>query len=136
MEMIIRVKSIVALSVILFFSFSGCATYHYQKPAPAQPQKISVKVSEMGFTDKNIPVGVYRVPESPIIVTGHQGKPGAFSAFGLLGMLTYVGTRSAKGENAVGYARNNLNIGIKNQIVSALEPLINEKPYNESGLDN
>lgn len=128
----IRFKLVLVLSAILFMILSGCATFNYTKPAPTQQQIISIKVSDIGFTNINdIPMGAYRMPDSPIVVSGHQGKPGATSSFGLLGALAFGTSGSAKGEKLISGVKDNLNFALKKQVMSTLEPLVTSKPHNQ-----
>ena len=65
----------------------GCATYDLTKAPPAETQPIAITYSSegpSGWTD--LPLGAYRVPNSDVIVSGHE-KGGIGMLFGVVGVL-------------------------------------------------
>lgn len=73
--------------IAVCLSLGACATYDRTKPAPAQQGPISVNVTQQqlsGWTD--LPVGAFKVPESDVVITGHQKGQAAGMMFGLLGV--------------------------------------------------
>src|SRR5688500_11756095 len=96
-------KTIVRLfGLVVALLLGGCATFEYTKPAPAQTQPISVKMSGeelSGLTD--VPVGSYRVPNSQVIITGHQKSPAGGMMFGLLGVAAAHASGGSTGADTV-----------------------------------
>lgn len=97
---------------ILFLAapaLAGCATYDFSKPPPAQSQPIAVTVSGVGpsgWTD--LPIGVYRIPSTNVIIAGHQSGAGIGMMFGVVGVLAADAIGTAKGKRAVGDAQDAL----------------------------
>src|SRR5437016_883240 len=88
--------------LLAVLSLSGCATFELSKPAPAQQQPISVKLSTeelSGWSD--LPMGVYRIPDSQVIISGHQKASGAGILFGVLGLAVTSAVNTAAGARAV-----------------------------------
>jgi hypothetical protein len=78
----------------------GCATYDLSRVPPAQAQPISIAYSSegpSGWTD--LPIGTYRVPNSDVIVSGHD-KGGIGGLFGVVGVLAQdaIETEAAKAD--------------------------------------
>ena len=71
--MLIKRKPVAVCAILVFFLLVGCATTNYQKPAPTTSQPISIVVSDkvnLGINDK--PPGVYNIPNTQILLSGHQ----------------------------------------------------------------
>ena len=92
----------VAFGAAAVVSLTACASFEFTKAAPAQTQAVTLKSSGeelSGWTD--LPIGVYRVPESHVIITGHQKGQGAAMLFGVLGVAIAHAANASAGATAV-----------------------------------
>ena len=83
------------------------------KPAPAQQQPISISFSNeelSGWSD--LPPGVYRVPDSQTIISGHQKGGIAGILFGPLGVLAQSAMNSSHGGSATKDVQETLKINL------------------------
>jgi hypothetical protein len=90
---------------------SGCASFEYTKAAPAQQAAVTVKASGeelSGWTD--LPIGTYRVPESDIIISGHQKGHMAGLLFGVVGVAVAHAANAGAGADTVKDAESILKI--------------------------
>ena len=81
-------------------ALAGCATYDHMAPAPAQTQPIAIHFSDDKLGMNDLPLGAYRVPDSEVIVSGHQ-KAGVGAAFGLIGALVSDAIDTHRGAGTV-----------------------------------
>lgn len=104
-------------SIIVFPAFivtlflSGCASYDMTKSAPIKSETINIKYTNAelsGMTD--LPVGTYRVPNSQVIISGHQKVGSAGLLFGVVGLAVQGAVNSNKGKNATKSAEDMLKI--------------------------
>jgi len=94
---------------------SGCATYNLIKAAPSQSQPVSVAFSTAGASGWNdLPIGAYRVPDSQVVISGHQ-KSGVGFLFGVAGILVQNAVQSGQGASRVADVREILKIEITNE---------------------
>lgn len=100
-----------AVAGLAMAAITGCASFEMTKPAPAQSQQINVKLSGedlSGWSD--LPIGTYRVPESHVIISGHQKGAEVGAMFGLIGVAIAHAANSNAGANAVKDAESALRI--------------------------
>lgn len=117
--------SIVAASVIL----SGCATYNLIKAAPSQSQPIRVVYGSEGPSGwSDLPIGAYRVPESQVIISGHQ-KGGVGFLFGVVGILAQNAIQAQAGASAVSDVRTVLQVNVTNQAQTISNSLIDSGQF-------
>lgn len=98
-------------SVVFTLVLSGCATYDRTKPAQHQTQPITVSYTAeelSGWSD--LPIGTYRVPDSQVIISGHQKGSGVGVMFGLLGVAIEHSMEKSAGHTAVQNAEQILHI--------------------------
>ena len=126
-------KSIRAILVMCAASLllGGCATFNRAKPAPHQSQPIKVEFTTAdlsGWTD--LPEGTYRVPDSQVIISGHQ-KGGATPAvlFGLIGLAVQNAVNSNAGKNATKDAGDVLHISLTAEAQSVADAMIAGDPF-------
>jgi len=106
----------------------GCASFEFTKPAPAQQQPIAVKLSGedlSGWSD--LPIGTYRVPDSQVIVSGHQKGAGAGMLFGLVGVAIAHAANANAGGQTVKDVEDTLRIKLNDQITAAVGQVISSQ---------
>lgn len=105
----------------LCLSLGACATYERTKPAPAVAAPLSVTISSeqlSGWTD--LPIGAYKVPDSDVIITGHQkGVALAGPLFGLIGLAVVHAANASS--SAAGVANTEQAMRIKLNDVTRAE---------------
>ena len=111
-------------ALLLVVALAGCATYDKIKVAPAQTQPLSVAYSNegaSGWTD--MPIGAYRVPDSDVIITGHQTNNFGM-LFGLVGLAAQDAIQTSEGKSAVKNVQDVLHIDLKPQAADLTEKAI------------
>ncbi len=118
------------LSIIaVCLSISACATYDRTKPAPMVVGSITVKVNnEQLSTWSDLPIGAYKIPESDVIVTGHQSGQGASMMFGVLGVAIAHAANSSGSAAGVNNTEQLLRIKLTDQTRGEIEKLIGQPP--------
>lgn len=114
--------------LIISLMMTGCATYKMTVPAPVKSDTISIKYNNKklsGWSD--LPMGTYSVPNSQVIISGHQKGGGAGLLFGVIGVAVQGAINSAGGEDAIENLEKRLQISLTSQAQSATEKLIAEK---------
>ncbi|NPC56050.1 hypothetical protein [Caenimonas soli] len=109
---------------------AGCASFEFAKPAPAQQQPLTLKVSGeelSGWTD--LPIGVYRIPQSHVIISGHQKGQGAGLLFGLIGVAVAHAANASSGADAVKSAEEQLRIKLTGQIETSIQRIVSSEPF-------
>jgi hypothetical protein len=109
---------------------TGCASFEFTKPAPAQKQPVTLKLSgeEMsGWTD--MPIGVYRVPESQVVISGHQKGQAAGMLFGLIGVAVAHAANAGAGADRVKDAERLLKIKLDEPIQAEIDRLLADRAY-------
>jgi hypothetical protein len=100
-----------AATILAALMLSGCATFKMTEPAPAQSQPVAVKFTDAelsGWSD--LPVGAHRVPDSQVIVSGHQKGGASGMLFGLIGVAVQHAVNESIGDNATEGAREAMRI--------------------------
>lgn len=117
------------LLTFLFVSLalSGCASFEYAKPAPTQKYPINFQTSQDTLSKmSSLPPGVYHVPDSHVIFSGHQNDSGP-GMFGLIGISASIMAASDHGAQMVKDAEKGLTIKINKELEFAAKGLITEK---------
>jgi hypothetical protein len=96
---ILRYIAVIACITI----FSGCASYRSTEPFPIEPKQVAVEVvTELPSMWTEMPVGVYAVPNTHFLVSGHQAGAGASMMFGALGVLIGSAINAERGRSLLG----------------------------------
>lgn len=120
-----------ALAGLAVASMTGCASFEYTKPAPAQQQAVKVKLSGedlSGMTD--LPIGTYRIPESQVILSGHQKGQAAGMLFGLIGVAITHAVNADAGAKAVKDTEDILRIKLNEPLMAEVNRAIAQAPLN------
>lgn len=115
--------------LVVSFSLAACATYDRTKPAPAVSGPIAVNVSTeeiSGWTD--LPIGAYKVPDSNVVITGHQTGQAAGALFGLIGVAIAHAANSNSSAAGVDNAESALRIKMSDRTREEIDALIAKEP--------
>jgi len=110
---------------------SGCASLKHTEPAPSLNDKIAILVTEeqlSGWSD--LPMGAHRVPDSQVIVSGHQKGGAGGLLFGLVGLAVQSAANSAVGSSATENSRSSLQINITKDSQAIINELIDTPEYS------
>lgn len=129
-------KQLARLPFIALFGASllltGCASFDNTKPAPAQAQPIAVKFTDeavSGWTD--LPVGTHRVPDSQVIISGHQKGGAAGILFGPLGLLVQGAVNSNIGEGATKDVKPALQLNITKRAQDIADAMVDSGRFTK-----
>lgn len=114
---------------IVCLSLAACASYDRAKPAPTIAGSITVKVNSeqlSGWTD--LPVGAYKVPDSDVIITGHQRGNMAGIMFGVLGVAVAHASNSNSTAAGVNSTEQILRIRLSDQTRSQIAEVVAQQP--------
>lgn len=120
--------AVVGLSIA---SITGCASFEFTKPAPAQQQPITVKLSGedlSGMTD--LPIGTYRIPDSQVILSGHQKGQAAGMLFGLIGVAITHAVNADAGAKAVKDTEDILRVKLNEPLMAEVARATSQAPLN------
>jgi hypothetical protein len=118
------------LASAALLSLAGCASFEFTKAAPAQKQPVALKTSGeelSGWTD--LPIGVYRVPDSHVIITGHQKGQVAGLLFGVIGVAIAHAANASAGADAVKNAEQQLRIKLTAPTEQAIRSIVADPKY-------
>lgn len=121
----------VVLGAAAVVSLTACASFEFTKAAPAQTQPVTLKSSGgelSGWSD--LPVGVYRVPESHVIITGHQKAQAAGLLFGVLGVAVVHAVNASVGAAAVQDVESKLRIKLDAPLNEAIAQVTASPEYS------
>jgi hypothetical protein len=130
MKMLPRAMHMLALSVTL----AGCASYNMIKQPPAQPQPISLAIAGDGPSGwSDLPIGVYRVPKTNVIISGHQGNAaGVGMMFGLVGVLAADAIGTSEGAKAVKNAEDALHVDLVPQAAADTQAALSSGRFGQA----
>ncbi len=84
-------------------TLAGCATFNNSEPFPKEQKQVAVDISkEMPSTWSEMPTGVYAVPNTRLLVSGHQTGSGAAMLFGPLGVLVGSAINAERAKSLLG----------------------------------
>jgi hypothetical protein len=105
-----------AFSLVLLVLLTGCASFNMTKQPPLQSKPPALAFTPGGLSKwSDAPIGVYRVPESDVFISGHQKGAGFGMFFGLIGVAVENAVGSAKGKEVVGTVESALRIELTPQ---------------------
>ena len=118
------------LMACALLALGGCASFEFAKPPPTQQRPVTLKNAGdelSGWTD--LPLGVYRVPDSQVIISGHQkGQAGAV-LFGLVGVAIVNAANASAGADAVKTAEQSLHIKLDGPLDQAIREVAAAPAY-------
>ncbi|HEX4303704.1 MAG TPA: hypothetical protein VHZ78_12985 [Rhizomicrobium sp.] len=111
----------------------GCATYDLSSPPPAQTAPVAIVYSSDGASGWNdVPMGTYSVPDSDVVISGHQGGGNIGMLFGLVGVLAQSAVNSSRGASAVNPVQDALHIHLTPQAVELTQKILASGKYGQS----
>ena len=118
--------ALLALTAIVSLQLQGCATSKLSRAAPALPQPIAVQLSASDLSAwADLPLGVYRIPDSEVVISGHQkGINTAAFLFGLVGLAVAHQVNADTGERRVHDVAGTLKIRLDDQLMAAVSQLV------------
>jgi hypothetical protein len=125
-----RNKVLSVLALLALLQLGGCATFEFTKPAPTQQQPITLRVSGeelSGWTD--LPLGVYRVPDSHVVISGHQKGQVAGLLFGLVGVAIAHAANASAGADTVKSAEQQLRMKLNDQVEASIQRIVAAEPF-------
>ncbi len=111
----------------------GCATYDLSSPPPAQTAPVAIVYSSDGASGWNdVPMGTYSVPDSDVVISGHQGGGNIGMLFGLVGVLAQSAVNSSRGASAVNPVQDALHVHLAPQAVELTQKILASGKYGQS----
>jgi hypothetical protein len=113
---------------------AGCATYDNAKVAPAEAQPISVVYSKDGPSgwSNDLPMGTYQVPNSSVIIAGHQEGGGIGILFGVAGMLVQSAVNTGIGKGKVENVQDALHIDLVPQANELTQKILASNRFGQT----
>lgn len=110
-------------------SLTACATFERAKPAPAVGGPIAVKMNSAELSSwSDLPLGAYKIPESDVIVSGHQRANVAPLLFGVVGVGIAHAANSNSSAAGVSNTEQILRIKLTDQTRSEIESTVSQEP--------
>ncbi|HVZ46107.1 MAG TPA: hypothetical protein VHA82_20035 [Ramlibacter sp.] len=122
-----------ALTACALLALGGCASFEFTKPAQVQQRPITLKNGGdelSGWTD--LPIGVYRVPGSQVVISGHQKGQGASLLFGLVGVAVAHAANASAGAEAVKAAEQSLHIKLDAPLERSIREITASPAYSST----
>lgn len=95
-------RAFVVIAVVVALVSTGCS-HALTQPMPELKGALGLKISPetaSGWTD--MPIGVHRIPETSVYVSGHQGAAGIGVLFGPIGLAAAHAAAQSTGEKKAG----------------------------------
>jgi uncharacterized protein YceK len=128
-------------ALIVSLTMTGCATYKMTQSAPVTTDTINIQYTDeelSGWSD--LPMGTYSVPDSQVIISGHQKGGDAGLLFGVIGVVIQGAVNSSDGEESVENLENSLKVTLTPLAQELTKKLISKKElenrFTTSGHDS
>ena len=118
--------------LILAALLAGGARAETANPAPTPSPPVRVTYSSRGAGMNDIPVGAYRVPDSNVLISGHQKGGPAGLLFGPVGMLAQSAINSQVGKQAVSGAQDALHFDVSKQAEDDTRSVLQSGRYGQT----
>lgn len=95
-------QAYVVIALVVAVLATGCS-HALTQPMPELKGALGLKISKetaSGWTD--MPIGVHRIPETSVYVSGHQGAAGIGALFGPIGLAAAHAAAQSTGEKKAG----------------------------------
>ena len=95
-------RAFVVVALVVAVVSTGCS-HALTQPMPELKGALGLKISQetaSGWTD--MPIGVHRIPETSVYVSGHQGAAGIGMLFGPIGLAAAHAAAQSTGEKKAG----------------------------------
>lgn len=98
-------------------------------PAPASPP-ISIVFSDKGANGmSDLPLGVHRIPDSDVVVSGYQGGGGIGLLFGVVGMLVQSSVNAEAGSGKVRNVEDDLRFDVRARAIEMTSAVMAGDPF-------
>ena len=105
-------------------------------PAPEQSESIAVEFTDDGLSALfDLPTGVYRVPGSQVIISGHQSGSWVGSVLGPFGLALQSAIDAESGQEAVQESRELLQLSLTAAADDIAQTLISRREYAQTFTD-
>ncbi|MBL0117173.1 MAG: hypothetical protein IPP45_18295 [Sphingomonadales bacterium] len=108
-----------------------------QGPAAATPASSSaptaIVFSEKGANGmSDLPMGVHRIPDSDVVVSGHQGGGGIGMLFGVVGVLVQSSINADAGTGKVRNTEDDLRFDVRARAIEMTNKLMESDPFRSA----
>lgn len=126
---LVRLSAVLALAGLPLHAFAGAPKATLVAPSFDGPTQIAFSTDQVSkWTD--LPLGTYRVPNSDVIISGHQkGGAAPMLLFGLIGVAVQSSVNAGKGKNAMESAEQALTFSIDEEAKAKLEAALANPAY-------
>lgn len=118
-------RSSTFFALALLILLSGCATFDRAKAPPQNDQKVSINYTAeelSGWSD--LPIGAYKIPDSQMIISGHQKGGAAGLLFGVIGLAIQHSIESGNAQSSVQDIEELLKVKLTAQAQSTTRDLL------------
>ncbi|MFI4934029.1 MAG: hypothetical protein ACHP7N_05390 [Caulobacterales bacterium] len=117
--------------LVLAALLAGGARAETANPPPTPSPPVRVTYSSRGAGMNDIPVGAYRVPDSNVLISGHQKGGAVGLLFGPVGILAQSAINSQAGKQAVSGARDALRFDVPKQAEDETRSVLQSGRYGQ-----
>jgi hypothetical protein len=125
-------RILLSLALTSLTLLSGCATFDRAKAPPPQSQPIAVSFTNeelSGWSD--LPIGAYRIPDSQMIISGHQKGGAAGLLFGVIGIAIQNAVETNNGKESIKDIENTLRVTLTEQAQGITKSLISSGQFDK-----
>lgn len=130
-------KHIVTLAMLASASPLMAQTTAPQEPAEAaaapSPAPIAIVFSEKGANGmSDLPMGVHRIPDSDVVVSGYQGGGGIGMLFGVVGMLVQSSINAETGTGKVRNVEDDLRFDVRAKAIEMTSTIMADDKFRSA----
>jgi hypothetical protein len=120
-----------ALVTLLASMHAHAGRFDYMHPPPVQDEPIAIYFGESGPSKwSGLPLGGYIVPNSDVILSGHQKGENAAVFFGIIGLGISGSINEGRGKESVNEFEESLRISLAKEARSIIEKLISDEQFS------
>lgn len=126
---LVRLSCLLAIASLPLHAFAGTPNATVLPPSFDTPTQIEFSTDQVSkWTD--LPIGTYRVPNSDVIISGHQkGGAAPLLLFGLIGLAVQNGVNAHNGKEAMASAEQALTFSIDEEAKAKLKAALADPAY-------
>jgi hypothetical protein len=123
-------KRIVILAMVASAPLLMAQTAAPQEPAGATPTPSTTPATTIVFSEKganglsDLPMGVHRIPDSNVVISGHQGGGGLGMLFGVVGMLVQSSINAEAGTGKVRNVEDDLRFDVRAKAIEMTNTIV------------
>jgi hypothetical protein len=112
-------------AILSSLALGGCASYQMTRSAPPESKPIAISYTGDDISAwSDMPIGTYHVPDSQVIISGHQRTGPASMMFGLAGVAVANAIDKSGGKSAVKSSEDVLHITLTSEAQDNLKGLL------------